>query len=67
MMNFFKTDLKRAFSEPTFFLSLVLGIILLFGGMAYLMLSGNVGTQGLYISAQSLILPFAAPLLAAMP
>ena len=65
-MKFFVTDLKRAFSEPTFFLSLVLGIISLFGGMAYLMISGN-SVQGLYASAQSLVLPFAAPLLAAMP
>ena len=65
-MKFFKIDLKRAFSEPTFFLSLVLGMLLLFGGMAYLMISGN-SVQDLYISAQSLVLPFAAPLLAAMP
>ena len=65
-MNFFRTDLKRAFSEPTFFLSLVLGMILLLGAAVYLMLSGN-SVQGLYFSAQSLILPFAAPLLAAMP
>lgn len=65
-MKFFKIDLKRAFSEPTFFLSLVLGMISLFGAAAYLLASGSY-PQGLYASAQSLVLPFAAPLLAAMP
>ena len=65
-MNFFRIDLKRALSEPAFFLSLALGMILLFGAAAYLWLSGNSGS-GIYISAQSLALPFAAPVLAAMP
>ena len=65
-MNFFKIDLKRAVSEPAFFLSLILGMILHFGAAAYLWFFGNA-PAGLYISAQSLVLPFAAPLLAAMP
>ena len=64
MMRFFGTDIKRAFTEPNFFISLILGIVSLFGAAAYLILNG--GTD-VYFSAQSLILPFAAPLLAAMP
>ncbi len=65
-MNFFKTDLKRAFSEPTFFLGLILGILLLFGPMAYFMLTDEHYGE-IYNYARSMLLPFAAPLLAAMP
>ncbi|MCH5350272.1 MAG: hypothetical protein J1E40_13170 [Oscillospiraceae bacterium] len=64
-MRFIKTDLKRIFTEPAFFLSLFLGTLLLFGAMGYLLASGE--TDGLYARAQALALPFAAPLLAAMP
>lgn len=65
IMRFIKTDLKRIFTEPAFFLSLALGAVLLFGSMAYL-LSVNK-TDSLYTRSQALALPFAAPLLAAMP
>lgn len=64
-MRFFRTDLKRIFTEPAFFLSVFLGGLLLFGAMGYLLYSG--GRDNLYARAQALALPFAAPLLAAMP
>lgn len=67
-MRFIKTDMKRIFTEPAFFLSLLLGTLLLFGAMGYLLASGNDSqVSGLYVRAQALALPFAAPLLAAMP
>ena len=67
-MRFLKTDLKRIFTEPAFFLSLLLGSLLLFGAMGYLILSGQESQEsGLYARSQALALPFAAPLLAAMP
>ena len=64
-MRFIKTDLRRVFTEPAFFISLTLGCILLFGAFAFLLISGQ--TDRLYVSAQSLALPFVAPILAAMP
>lgn len=64
-MRFIKTDLKRIFTEPAFFLSIALGALLLFGAMVYLLLIG--AGEKLYTSSQALALPFAAPLLAAMP
>ncbi|MCM1024346.1 MAG: hypothetical protein NC395_09865 [Prevotella sp.] len=64
-MKFFGTDIKRIFTEPSFWLSVLFGAALLFGGMAYRLASGDV--SGLYVRAQALALPFAAPLLAAMP
>lgn len=68
-MNFFKTDIKRIFTEPSFWLSLVLGALLLFGGLGYCLSAGDRAgdVSGLYGRAQALALPFAAPLLAAMP
>lgn len=64
-MKFIRTDLKRIFTEPAFFLSVFLGAALLFGSMAYLLAAGN--TDNIFLRAQALALPFAAPLLAAMP
>lgn len=64
-MKFFKTDIKRIFTEPSFWLSVFLGAVLLFGGLGYCLASGDV--SDLYSKAQALALPFAAPLLAAMP
>ncbi len=66
MMKFLKTDLKRSFSEPAFFLGAILGIISLFAPAVYFMLT-DTSADGIYSRAQSLVLPFAAPLLAAMP
>ncbi|MBQ8827067.1 MAG: hypothetical protein IJ007_08240 [Oscillospiraceae bacterium] len=64
-MKFFFTDLKRIFTEPAFYISIGLNLILLFGAFAFLII--NSSTDRLFISAQSLALPFAAPVLAAMP
>ena len=64
-MKFINTDLKRIFTEPAFYISIILGMLLLFGGFAYLMLTNS--TDRLFETAQSLALPFAAPVLAAMP
>lgn len=64
-MRFIKTDLKRIFTEPAFLLSLALGSLLLFGAMAYLLLTGT--GEKLYTAAQALAFPFVTPLLAAMP
>lgn len=64
-MRFIKTDLKRIFTEPAFLLSLALGTLLLFGAMAYLLLTGT--GEKLYTAAQALAFPFVTPLLAAIP
>lgn len=64
-MKFFKTDLKRIFTEPAFWISVAFGAVLYLGAMAYHMLLSKA--DNLYISAQALAMPFAAPLLAAMP
>lgn len=64
-MKFLSTDLKRVFTEPAFYISIFLSLLLLFGAYVYQIISGN--TDNLYISAQALALPFAAPVLAAMP
>ena len=64
-MNFFRTDLRRIFTEPSFWLSVFFGAVLLFGGFGYCLASGDVSR--LYDRAQGLALPFVAPLLAAMP
>lgn len=64
-MKFIATDIKRIFTEPAFYLSTGLSLLLLGGALAYILLNG--GNDRLFVSAQSLALPFAAPLLAAMP
>lgn len=64
-MKFFRTDIKRIFTEPSFWISVLMSAALLFGGLAYCLASGD--GSGLYSRAQALALPFAAPLLAAMP
>lgn len=64
-MKFFRTDLRRIFTEPSFWLSIFLSTVLLFGGLGYVYVSGD--GSNLYSRAQALALPFAAPLLAAMP
>ncbi|MDE6764134.1 MAG: hypothetical protein K2J73_10720 [Oscillospiraceae bacterium] len=64
-MKFFRTDIKRIFTEPSFWLSVFLGAVLLFGGLGYCLASRD-GSH-LYSQAQAIALPFAAPLLAAMP
>ncbi len=64
-MKFLSTDLKRVFTEPAFYISITLNLVLLFGALAYYLAAG--GTEALYTSAQALALPFVAPVLAAMP
>ena len=64
-MRFILTDLKRIFTEPAFLISIIIGLLLYFGAFAFLLMNG--GTDRLYLSAQSMLLPFVAPLLAAMP
>lgn len=64
-MKFIKTDLKRIFTEPAFWISVTFGILLYFGALAYFIISGKA--DSLYISSQAFAMPFAAPLLAAMP
>ena len=64
-MKFIATDIKRIFTEPAFYISTGLSLLLLGGALAYILLNG--GNDRLFVSAQSLALPFAAPLLAAMP
>ena len=64
-MRFIKTDLNRIFSEPSFYISIAVNFLLLMGGMAFALINGE--TDRLYLYAQSLALPFVAPLLAAMP
>ncbi len=68
-MNFFKADIKRIFTEQSFWLSIVLGAVLLFGGLGYCLSAEDFKEDAnvLYSRAQALALPFAAPLLAAMP
>ena len=64
-MKFILTDLKRIFTEPAFYISIMLNLILLFGGMACVISSCDA--EMLYLHSQSFELPFAAPVLAAMP
>lgn len=64
-MKFIKTDLGRIFTEPMFFISTGLNLLLLFGSFFFLLSGGN--TDDLYSSANALALPFVAPVLAAMP
>lgn len=61
-MKFVAIDIKRAFSEPSFFVSVFIGLALLLSGFVFCYESDK-----LFLSAQSLAFPFAAPLLSAMP
>ncbi len=64
-MKFLRTDLRRVLTEPSFYISVALGLVLMFGAFAALLAGGN--TERLYLTAQSLAFPFAAPVLAALP
>jgi len=61
-MRFILTDIKRVFTERSFFISVVVGIVLALSGFVFCYES-----ERLFLSAQSLALPFAAPLLSAIP
>lgn len=64
-MKFILTDLKRIFTEPAFRLSVIFGLVLLFGGMVFVY--GTCERERLFLFSQSFAFPFVAPLLSAMP
>ena len=64
-MKFILTDLRRVFTEPAFYISTALGLVLLFGGM--FCCADSCEVERLYLYSQSFAFPFAAPVLAAMP
>lgn len=64
-MRFVATDLKRIFTEPAFYISIALNLILLLIGLICVM--GGSEPDRLFLYAQSFALPFAAPILASMP
>jgi hypothetical protein len=64
MTRFFATDLRRAFTEPTFFTALFLGILMTAGGFVFLYVKNGYAD---FATAQSFVFPFAAPFLAALP
>ena len=61
-MKFLRTDLKRIFTEPAFYASLIIDLLLMAAGVVC-----NIEEERFFIKAQSFAFPFAAPLLAAMP
>jgi hypothetical protein len=62
--RFFLTDLRRALTERTFAASLAVAFAALFGAFVYLGLSGG---EPSFVMSQSLVFPFIAPFLAALP
>ena len=68
-MKFLKTDIKRALSEPAFLATLCATIIIIIGSYAYILGTGSDVTIGhqIFKRAQSYLLPFIAPILAAIP
>lgn len=64
-MRFVITDLKRIFTEPALYVSMALDLLLLFGGMACVI--STCDAERLFLYSQSFALPFAAPVLAAIP
>lgn len=64
-MRFIFTDLRRIFTEPAFYISMLLSAVLL--GVGFLCVMEGNEPDRLFLYAQSFALPFAAPLLAAMP
>jgi hypothetical protein len=64
MMNFFTTDIRRALTERTFAASLIIAVLSLIGAFVYLGISGRDNS---FLMSQSLVFPFIAPFLAALP
>ncbi|MDR0946545.1 MAG: hypothetical protein LBM87_02190 [Ruminococcus sp.] len=62
-MRFLLTDLRRGFTERTFTAAIILGVIILGSSYFYLRLSGEPG----FLNVQSLLFPFVAPFLGALP
>jgi hypothetical protein len=63
-MSFFTTDIKRALTERTFAASLIIAVLSLFGAFVWL---GINGRDNSFLMSQSLVFPFIAPFLAALP
>lgn len=67
-MRWLITDFKRGMTEPTFIGSIVISVIVLIVSLAYYLLTQETyEASQAFIVSQSLILPFIAPLLAALP
>jgi hypothetical protein len=64
MMNFFSTDIRRALTERTFTASLIIAVLSLLGAFVYLGISERDNS---FLMSQSLVFPFIAPFLAALP
>ncbi len=64
-MKFILTDLRRIFTEPAFYISMLLNMLLLCTG--FLCVIDSSEPERLYLHSQSFAFPFAAPLLAAIP
>lgn len=64
-MKFIASDLRRIFTEPAFYISIIFGTVILFGGMACVYESCD--RERLFLFSQSFAFPFVAPLLSAMP
>ena len=68
-MRWFIVDLKRALTERTFIASVTVGcVVLMMGLVTYLMQETDIKqAQEAFVASQSLIMPFIAPILAALP
>jgi ABC-type transport system involved in multi-copper enzyme maturation permease subunit len=64
--RFFATDMRRIFTEVTFWVSVFLGFLTLIIPFV-LSLSGEDSVTGGFVTAQSAVFPFIAPFLAALP
>ncbi|MDR0992057.1 MAG: hypothetical protein LBL87_04050 [Ruminococcus sp.] len=63
-MRFFLTDIRRALTERTFIVSVLIAFATLFGAFVYLGMSGGDNS---FVKTQSLVFPFVAPFFAALP
>ncbi len=64
----FLSDMKRALSEPAFFKSVILGILILFVPLVYFLITGNYNNADmLFKKSQAAVYPFCAALLCAFP
>ncbi|WP_409969528.1 hypothetical protein RFF05_06350 [Bengtsoniella intestinalis] len=66
-MRFLLTDWKRGFTEPRFFLAMAISLGCVGISLCVTLQSGITDGYGLFTQSHSLILPFCAPLLCALP
>lgn len=66
-MRFFVVDIKRCFTERNFFASVLCGTLVIAVSMLVALGQGTTDVSKFFISSHSLILPFIAPILAAIP